>query len=116
MRASILAFLLIFSAIASAQDSTPKPLKGDYQIYGGDLGDMQAPTAKDRKVAFMFTGPLAKELFSRIGPDLKDACGASPTHRERQRGDLSCTSDTDGHRCYFGINVVTGRSMEGAIC
>lgn len=115
----ILAILLLAaSSLASAAppDSTPKPLKGDYQVYGGSLGDMEPPTPKDRKVAFMFTGPLAKDLFGQIGPDMKDTCGASPTHRERQRGDLSCTRDTDGYRCYFGLNVVTGKGMDGSTC
>jgi hypothetical protein len=112
----MLVALMLVSTLAAAQDSTPKPLKGDYQIYGGSLGDMQTPTAKDRKIAFMLTGPLAKDLFSRIGPDLKDACGAAPGFRQRQRGDLSCTSDKDGYRCYVGMDIVTGKSMEGSIC
>ena len=85
-------------------DGSPKPLKGDYQVYGGTLSEGVPPTKKDRKVAFMFSGPLGKDLFDQIGPDLKDACGAGSDHRTRRRGDLSCiwTKD-DGYACYFGL-------------
>lgn len=95
----------------------PKPLKGDYQVYGGTLSEVQPPTSKDRKVAFMFTGPLAKDLFNQIGPDAKDSCGGGPDYRERNRGDLSCTYNKgDGYACYFGLDVPTGKSTYGSIC
>jgi len=98
-------------------DGRSKPLKGDYQVYGGTLSERLPPTQKDRKVSFMFTGPLAKELFSQIGPDLKEACGAGPDHRTRRRGDLSCIWTTeDGYACYFGLDVPTGKSTHGSIC
>jgi hypothetical protein len=94
-----------------------KPLKGDYLIYGGELGDTVPPTKKDRKVAFTFKGPIAKELFDQIGPDKKDTCGAAPDHRIRDRGDLSCVWDKrEGYSCYFGLDVPTGKSTYGAIC
>jgi hypothetical protein len=94
-----------------------KPLKGDYYVYGGSLGDSVPPTAKDRKVAMMFTGPLAKELFGQIGPDQKNACGDGPDHRTRLRGDLSCVwQKDDGYACYFGLDVPTGKSTYGSIC
>jgi hypothetical protein len=97
-------------------DGQPRALKGDYQIYGGSLGDSIPPTAKDRKVSFLLTGPLGKELFDQIGPDLKLACSDAPGYRERRRGDLSCTHDDTGYRCYFGLDVLTGKSMNGSIC
>jgi hypothetical protein len=102
--------------VAAPWNSTPKPIKGTYQVYGGGLGDMVPPTKKDRKVSFSFTGPFAKELFDQIGPDMKDACGASPTHSERQRGDLDCIRDGKEYMCYLGLNVLTGKSMGGSIC
>lgn len=75
-----------------------KPLKGNYWIYGGELGDTVPPTKKDRKVAFTFKGPLAKDLFDQIGPDSKDTCGAALGYRIRDRGDLSCVWDKrDGY-------------------
>jgi hypothetical protein len=94
----------------------PKPLSGDYQVYSGTLSEMQPPTAKDRKVAFMFKGPLAKDLFNQIGPDVKDSCSAAAGYRERRRGHLVCTHDEDGYLCYFGLDVPTGKSTYGSIC
>lgn len=118
----VVAALVLYSLVQAGEkqetwDGRPKPLKGDYQMYGGELGDMVPPTKKDRKVAFMFKGPLAKELFDQIGPDKKDACGATADHRERDRGDLSCVWDKhDGYSCYFGLDVPTGKSTYGSIC
>lgn len=100
----------------SIWDGRPKPLKGDYQVYGGTLSEAMPPTRKDRKVAFMFTGPLAKELFDQIGPDVKMSCSDAAGYRERRRGDLMCTHDEDGYSCYFGLDVPTGKSTYGAIC
>lgn len=115
--------LIIFSAALAEQrkaeweGAPPKPLRGDYQIYGGTLSEMIAPTKNDRKVAFMFKGQLAKDLFDQIGPDEKDSCSAAADYRERNRGDLSCTfTKTGGYACYFGLNVVTGKSTHGSIC
>jgi hypothetical protein len=121
----IVATLVLYSLAQAAekpeaqapQADGQKPLKGDYLIYGGELGDTVPPTKKDTKVAFTFRGPLAKDLFDRIGPDKKDACGAAPDHRIRDRGDLSCVWDKrDGYVCYFGLDVPSGKSTYGAIC
>lgn len=98
-------------------DAAPKQLKGDYQVYGGTLSEMLPPTKKDRKVSFMLTGALAKELFEQIGPDAKMSCSDASGYRERNRGDLSCTyTKENGYACYFGLDVPTGKSIGGAIC
>lgn len=114
----IAVFLLVSGSLAatSSWSGTPKPVKGTYQVYGGGLGDMVPPTKKDRKVSISFTGAFAKDLFDHIGPDMKDACDATPTHSERQRGDLDCVRDGKEYFCYLGLNVLTGKSMGGAIC
>jgi hypothetical protein len=96
-----------------------KPLKGDYYVYGGTLSEMIPPTQKDRKVSFMLTGQLAKDLFNQIGADVKkeDACSSAPDFRERRRGDLDCVYTKDGgYVCYFGLEVPTGKSTYGTIC
>ena len=94
-----------------------KPLKGDYYVYGGSIGDSTPPTQKDRKLSFMFTGPLAKDLFDHIGPDAKISCSAAPDYRERNRGDLNCTwAKDEGYSCYFGLNVRTGKSIPDSSC
>jgi hypothetical protein len=118
----IIAAVTLYSLAQAAEkkpetwDGRPKPLKGDYQVYGGTLSEAIPPTSKDRKVAFMFTGPLAKELFDQIGPDVKMSCSDVAGYRERRRGDLMCTHDEDGYSCYFGLDVPTGKSTNGAIC
>lgn len=114
------ALLLLPQAHAAEKDPSrfmAKPLKGDYYVYGGSIGDKTPPTPKDRKLSLMLTGPLAKELFDHIGPDLKDACGAGPDNRERNRGDLICLWTKDeGYSCYIGLDVRTGKSMVGVTC
>ena len=70
----IIATLSLYSVAQAGDKQEPqgsgvKLLKGDYMIYGGNLGDTVPPTKKDRKVAFTFKGPLAKDLFDHIGPD-----------------------------------------------
>lgn len=119
MRPRLIAiFLLVSSTLAAATpwSSTPKPIKGTDQVYDRGLGDMAPPKKKDRKLSISFTGALAKDLFDQIGPDMKDACDASPTHSERQRGDLDCVRDGKEYVCYLGLDVLTGKSMAGAIC
>jgi len=96
-----------------------KPLKGDYYLYGGTLGEMTPPTRKDRKISFMVTGPLAQDLFDQIAPDVKkeESCSSAVDYRERRKGDIDCIYTKDsGYTCYFGIDVVTGRSTYGTIC
>ena len=123
LRLLILAVSLFHIASVMAADTsqpgTPKPLRGDYQIYGGTLSEMLPPTSNDKKVAFMVTGPAAKDLFLQIGPDVarENACSAAKDYRERRRGDLSCVHmKSEGYSCYFGIDLKTGRGMYGAIC
>ena len=110
-------------ACALAADITPsnapRPLRGNYQLYGGTLSEMLPPTSSDKKVAFMLTGPVAKDLFLQIGPDIakENACSEARDYRERRRGDLSCVRmKNEGYRCYFGIDLKTGKGMHGAIC
>lgn len=94
-----------------------KPLKGDYYVYGGSIGDKTSPTEQDRKLSLMLTGPIAKDLFDHIGPDTKEACSPGPNYRERNRGHLTCTwTKVDGYSCYVGLNVQTGKSMRGTTC
>ncbi len=92
------------------------PLKGDYYVYGGTMSEMLPPTAKDRKVSFMLTGQLAKDMFNQIGPDAKHACSAAAGYHERRKGDLVCILDEDGYSCYLGLDVTTGKSTYGVIC
>lgn len=116
----ISAFLLLPLAHAAEKREgrfMAKPLKGDYYLYGGSIGDETPPTPKDRKLSIMLTGPLAKELFDHIGPDVKDACGVGPDQRERNRGDLLCLwTKEEGYSCYIGLDARTGKSTAGIVC
>ena len=97
----------------------PRPLQGDYQIYGGTLSEMLPPTRNDRKVAIMVKGELARELFTQIGPDVKQeqACSSSADYRERRRGDISCVHTKGAaYEGYCGRDMRRGKGMDGAIC
>lgn len=115
----IVAALALYSLTQAAEKPATqgfgqKSLKGDYRIYGGKLGDTVPPTKADRKVAFTFKGPLAKDLFDQIGPDRTDDCGAAPDHRIRDRGDLSCVWDKhDGYACYSDSAYPPARAPTG---
>ena len=119
------AMALALFATAQAADKQkewtgePRPLRGDYQIYGGTLSEMLPPTQGDRKVAIMVKGELARELFAQIGPDVRQeqACSSSADYRERRRGDISCVHIKEaGYECYFGLDLRTGKGTYGAIC
>lgn len=116
--------LLILLSCATHSESRPleaaipdrMALIGDYQLYGGSLSEMLPPDDKDRKLAIKLKGALAKQLFTQIGPDRKDACSTDPGYRERRRGDLLCKHDESGYACFLGLDVNTGKSMMGVIC
>jgi hypothetical protein len=95
-----------------------KDFKGSYLIYSGSLGEEQPPTAKDSKVSFNVSGPIAKQMFDSMYPDAKeqDRCSDEKGYRERNKGELSCIHDKDGYRCFFGFDLRTGKSISGAIC
>jgi hypothetical protein len=127
MKAGLLGIVSLCALVSLVQAAEKKedgrygatPLKGDYYVYGGTLGEMTPPTQKDRKVSFMFSGQLAKDLFNQIGPDVKkeEACSSSADYRERHRGDLRCIyTEADGYSCTFGLNVVSGKGTYGSIC
>lgn len=125
MRRLIVVALAIHS-LACAAETKPKPqqgrdmaqpIKGDYYVYGGSLADSVPPTAKDRKISFMYMEPLAKELFGYIGPDVKNSCSGDPDYRERRRGHLTCIhTKSDGYTCYMGLDVPSGKSTHGVTC
>ncbi|WGG50741.1 hypothetical protein [Rugamonas sp. DEMB1] len=119
----ILAVLvLLASAVAFARSEHAwtfinRPFKGDFAVYGGGLGDTVAPTRTDKKMAFWIRGPVAKEMFAAMGPDLKGVCGTESGGRMRQRAEVSCSYfPASGYQCDFGFDLITGRSIGGSIC
>ena len=94
-----------------------KPFSGTYSIYGGGLGDPYTPKVGDRHIAFATGGPIAKEMFNTMGPDLKGVCGTENGGRIRQRAQVSCSfHPKDGYHCNFGFDLTTGKSIGGSIC
>lgn len=93
------------------------PFEGSYSTYGGGLGDPYAPAQEDRHMAFSIKGPMAKEMFEAMGPDLKGVCGAENGGRIRQRAEVHCSfAPKDGYQCDFGFDLTSGKSIGGSVC
>nr|WP_269106910.1 hypothetical protein [Massilia sp. TS11] len=107
-------------AAHKAWDGTYSQFDGSHLIYSNSLDEKAPPTKIDKRVSFMVQGSLAESLFDSIGPDPKDACGASADLRIREKGDLSCTRYLPDKRkpytCHFGMDLRTGKSIAGATC
>lgn len=94
-----------------------KPVNAQMAIYSGGLGDPTAPTAHDAKVSFHVQGKAARDLFDRMGPDVKSECGSDPKTRVRARDRLQCTRySASDYSCYFGFDLKDGKSIGGNIC
>jgi hypothetical protein len=80
---------------------------------------MRPPTPTDKNLSLRFEGQTAKDLFENIGPDVKKAkaCTDDPDYRERHRGDLTCVYwKSSGYRCLLGLDLRSGKSINGGIC
>lgn len=93
-----------------------RPFKGSYLVYSNELGEQQPPTPHDRKISFMVTGAVAKDMFDSMAPDSKERCSLEKGYRERNKENVSCTLDHDGYVCHFGFNLRSGKSIAGSIC
>jgi hypothetical protein len=107
---------------AGAQEQTTdaaptKPMKAEYSIYSGEIGDERAPTKTDRKLAIEVGGQAAKEIFDSIYPDSKVTCSDEKGERLRRKDHLWCSfAPSDGYRCYIGFDLRNGKSIGGASC
>jgi hypothetical protein len=108
----------VSSVSADAIDHVALPLKGSYLIYSGTLDDTQLPKANDAKVAIEINGPLAADMYRYLGPSaqVKDACVSEEVMRSK--GDLICLRNTKTAVtiCHVGLNIRTGKSINGVIC
>ncbi|KAB8060429.1 hypothetical protein GCN74_09120 [Janthinobacterium sp. FT14W] len=94
-----------------------KPFKGAYLIYSGELGEQEAPTQNDRKLAIEVTGKLARDMFDSMSPDFKPTCSNEKGDRDRRKGNLYCTYHIgEEYRCFIGLNLRTGKSIGAASC
>ena len=107
--------LAVSAAAAGPWGFTYRNMTARYVIYGGTLGDPNAPTSKDKKIAFAIHGNVAKEMFDAIGPDMK-GCG-SEGGRERTKGEIDCMyTNAEGYTCWVGFDLKTGKSIGGSVC
>jgi hypothetical protein len=101
-------------------DGSYTPYSMHYLLYSGTLGEAQPPTRTEQRLSFAIQGPLAKQMFDSIGPDLKLSCGTTLGMRQRTRGDVDCSYDKDyaasPYTCHFGLDLRKGKSIAGAIC
>jgi hypothetical protein len=113
----LLATVLVASSVLGADwELTYRPAKTEFVIYGGGLGDPQAPTKTDRKLSVFISGDAAAELFNSIGPDRRNACIDRKT-RFRERGGISCSlPQGEQPKCYLGLDLSNGKAIPGAVC
>ncbi len=118
MQLAIVASLVGFDAKAQDKSAAPpKKLTAEYTIYSGELGDEQAATKTDRKLAVEISGNAAKEIFNSIYPDAKVTCGNEKGERLRGKKNLWCIyQPSDGYRCFLGFDLRTGDSIPGGSC
>ena len=118
----LIAALLVLSVGGQAQEkpvypAPAKPLKAEYTIYSGGLGDEQAPTKGERKLSIEISGQGAKEIFDSLYPDAKVSCSGEPGERLRRKGHVWCSfAPANGYRCFIGFNLRTGDSIAGGSC
>lgn len=122
IKSIVLAALILGPAIGAQAtwDGIYTKFAGTFLIYSNNLDEKAPPTTKDRRLSVAVEGALARKMYEAIGPDQKDACGASTDLRIRHRGDLSCTNDLSDKKnpytCHFGLNLKTGKSIAGSTC
>jgi len=118
----LIAVAMMLSVGSRAQEKSvypapAKPLKAEYTIYSGGLGDEQAPTKDERKLAIEISGQGAKEIFDSLYPDTKVTCSGEKGERLRRKGHMWCSfSSVSGYRCFIGFNLRTGESIAGGSC
>ncbi len=104
---------------ASGWEFIYKAADASYSIYGNSLGEPVAPSANDKKIAFEIRSTAAREIFEAIGPDKSDECSSESGVRFRSKDDgrIACIrSKTGEYSCYFGFDLITGKSSGGSIC
>lgn len=112
--------VLVSVAHAAEKEVWPapaKPLKAEYTIYSEELGNEQAPTKDDRKLAVEISGEAAKEIFDSLYPDAKVTCSGERGERLRRKRNVWCIyQPREGYRCFLGVNLRTGESIPGGSC
>ena len=110
-----------FSLAGAVPMDAWRPLQVRYTIFSGHtLGDRDAPTPTDRKLAILVDGQAAKEIFDSIGPDMPSSCSQEKGDRDREKRGVQCTyavrRGAKGYQCWIGIDLRTGISTATASC
>lgn len=116
-KAAFFALLVTCTLAAANWVFAYKQISGQMAIYSGGLGDPTVPSAEEAKVSFHLQGKSARDLFERMGPDVKSECISDAKTRVRAKDRLECIrySATE-YSCYFGFDLKTGKSIGGSIC
>jgi hypothetical protein len=116
---AIAAAVIGSAALAADGPARKGPLQGTYLKYSRFLGDYDLPTKRDTKISFHLTGKLAADLYRSLGPAAKERENCEPDIiiESRRRGDIDCVLyKKEGPECWFGLDLATGRSMNGSVC
>lgn len=117
MAATAMTSLMAQAADTSEMEVKYKPLRANYAIYSGLLGEQAPPTRSDRKLAIEIIGPAARDIFDSIYPDAKVKCSSEPGERLRSKGNLWCSFlPGTGYRCFLGYDLRSGKDIPGASC
>lgn len=117
--------LAVVASLSHAADPSGlwKPFVATYKVHSGMVADRTAPTNAERFLTISVEGKPAKEIFDAIGPDLKTTCGGDNGDRERSKKGTSCIyTDADKHtkdgpyRCWIGVNLKTGDTIQTVAC
>lgn len=117
-KASLILGAIALFAQASEEPVPSKPMRAEYTVYSGELGNAQAPTKTERKLSIEVTGQAAKDIFDSLYPDAKGVqCSDEKGQRLRSKGNVWCIYQPgDSYRCFLGFNLRTGDSIPGGSC
>jgi hypothetical protein len=119
-RRAIACILVGGATAAIAADTAPRitPFTGgQYMIYGGGLGDVNAPKAGDSKLYLELTGVPARRIFDQLGRTSEKKMCADPDDILRMKGNIACTRSRRGdYACQMGFDLTTGKSANATIC
>jgi hypothetical protein len=117
-KAPLVLWAMTLFAQASEEPAPSKPMKAEYTVYSGELGNAQAPTKTERKLSIEVTGQAAKDIFDSLYPDAKGVqCSDEKGQRLRSKGKVWCIyQPSSGYRCFLGFNLRTGDSIPGGSC
>ena len=114
---AIIVVLILVSSLAMAAVAYNQ-LTGTYRIGGKIFYDPPKNEPQDTHLYIQLTGDAAKDLYQTMQIKPKpDACGDEGS-LTKVVGNMQCTRsvDTKTHRCWFGVNVINQKIVNGVVC